>query len=417
MKNQFLVLFACLLSVSAIGQKKELKVAEKLLKKGQFSESLTQLKTVEYLLDAADLKTKAKYFYVRAKAFYANGTQAENDGKTAEALSDLLAYEKEIEKSKYSKEAQKIALEIVQKSVQKGSDFYNDKDYSGASKSFELAYSLSKRDTSFLENSALASFFAKEYDRSIDLYKRLLAMGYTGITTRYKATSIVNGEELYFNSKKDMDTQVAFKTAENPEVIVTDSRTGQLAKNIALSYIAKGDEKAALEAIANAKKIYPNDYTLVISEANIYFELGDNEKFLEGLKKAITIKPNDPLLHYNVGVITMDQGFSHEAIAHFEKAIELKPDYSDAYNNIGAAIIEKTKPIVEEMNNNLSNFDKYDALLLKQKAVYREALPYYEKAYEYNPKSADLVRTLASLYEILEMYDKQKEMRTLLESM
>ena len=75
------------------------------------------------------------------------------------------------------------------------------------------------------------------------------------------------------------------------------------------------------------------------------------------------------------------------------------------------------KPIVEEMNNNLSNFDKYDALLLKQKAVCREALPYYEKAYEYNPKSADLVRTLASLYEILEMYDKQKEMRTLLESM
>lgn len=417
MKHQFLVLFACLLSVAAIGQKKELKVAEKLLKKGEFTETLEQLKAVDSLLDIADDKTKAKYFYVRLKAFYANGTKAENYEKTAEAVNDLLAYEKEIEKSKYSKEAQKIALEIVQKSVQKGSDFYNDKDYSGASKSFELAYSLSKRDTSFLENSALASFFAKEYDRSIKLYNQLLAMGYTGITTRYKATSIVNGEELYFNSKKDMDTQVAFKTAENPEVIVTESRTGQLAKNIALSYIAKGDEKAALEAIANAKKIYPDDYTLVISEANIYFELGNNEKFLEGLKKAITIKPNDPLLHYNVGVITMDQGFAQEAIAHFEKAIELKPDYSDAYNNIGAAIIEKTKPIVEEMNNNLSNFDKYDALLLKQKAVYREALPYYEKAYEYNPKSADLVRTLASLYEILEMYDKQKEMRTLLESM
>jgi tetratricopeptide (TPR) repeat protein len=417
MKHQFLVLLACLLSVSAIGQKKELKVAEKLLKKGQFSESLIQLKTVESLLDAADFKTKAKYFYVRAKSFYANGTQVENDGKTAEALSDLLAYEQEIKKSKYSKEAEKIAVEIVQRSVQKGSDSYSAKNYSGASKSFELAYSLSKRDTSFLENAALSSYFAKEYDRSIKLYDQLLKMGYTGITTRYKATSVVNGKDIYFNTKKEMDTQVAFKTAENPEVIVAESRTGQLAKNIALSYIAKGDEKAALEAIANAKKIYPEDYTLVISEANIYFELGNNEKFLEGLKKAITIKPNDPLLHYNVGVITMDQGFAQKAIAHFEKAIELKPDYSDAYNNIGAAIIEKTKPIVEEMNNNLSNFDKYDALLLKQKSVYREALPYYEKAREYKPQSEDILRTLASLYEILEMYDKQKEMRTLLESM
>ena len=45
----------------------------------------------------------------------------------------------------------------------------------------------------------------------------------------------------------------------------------------------------------------------------------------------------------------MDQGFAKEAITHFQKAIELQPDYSDAYNNIGAAIIEKTKPIVEEM--------------------------------------------------------------------
>lgn len=417
MKNQFLILFACLLSMSVIGQKKELKVAEKLLKKGQFTEALTQLATVESLLEVADVKTKAKYFYVRVKALHANGAVPENDEKTAEAIQDLLAYEVEINKGKYSKEAQKTAAVIVQRSVQEGSDSYNDKKFALASKRFELAYNLSQRDTSFLENAALSSYFAKEYDRSIKLYKQLLDMGYTGITTRYKATSLVNGEEVYFSTKKDMDTQVAFKTAENPQVIVTESRTGQLAKNIALSYIAKGDEKAALAAIADAKKIYPNDYTLVISEANIYFELGDNEKFLEGLKKAITIKPNDPLLHYNVGVITMDQGFPEQAIAHFEKAIELKPDYSDAYNNIGAAIIEKTKPIVEEMNKNLSNFDKYDALLLKQKAVYKEALPYYEKAHQYKPKSEDIIKTLASLYEILEMYDKQKEMRTLLESM
>jgi len=242
-------------------------------------------------------------------------------------------------------------------------------------------------------------------------------MGYTGIDTQYRAKSTLNDEYIYFGSKKEMDNQVIMKAAKQPEVVQTESRTGDIAKNIALSYIAKGDEKGALEAIAEAKRSFPKDYTLVISEANIYYRLGDNEKFLSGLKEAISIKPNDPQLYYNVGVLTLEQGYVEEAIKAFAKATELKPNYADAYNNIGVAILEKTKPIIEEMNNNLSNFKKYDALNLKQKEVYREALPYFEKTLELKPKNDGTLKTLEGLYELLEMYDKQKAIKARLDAL
>tara|TARA_B100000809_G_scaffold213624_1_gene218036 strand:- start:6087 stop:7334 length:1248 start_codon:yes stop_codon:yes gene_type:complete len=396
------------LTVSVFAQKKELKVAEKSFKKQNYEAALEQLKVVEPLLVDADDKLKEKYYYIKAKSIYSDGKDGGNNKSAGLAFNELIAFEKETGLKKYLKEAEGTKDKIVKTFANSGSKLYNEKKYKNASYQFEMVYTLSQIDTSFLDNAALCAFYDKNYDRSINLYKKLLAISYTGISTQFRAKSIINGEYMTFSSKKDMDNQVMLKAAKFPEEILTESRAGDIAKNIALSYIAKGDEQAALDAIADAKKIFPNDYTLVISEANIYFKMGDNEKFLAGLRKAIELRPADPQLYYNVGVLVLEQGYTEKAIKAFSKAIELKPDYADAYNNVGVAILEKTKPIVEEMNNNLSNFKKYDQLMLKQKEVYKEALPYFEKSLELEPKSESKLSTLIGLYELLEMYDKQK---------
>lgn len=443
-------------SVSVFAQKKELKLAEKSFKKKEYEAAIQQLKEVEPLLVSADDKLKEKYYYLNAMSIYGNSGEVKkiivpdssgnakkkgkkgkgNSGKTkhtvhamdaiqvtekdklsALAFQELIAFEKKSGADKYLKEAENKLLKLVQKYAKSGSNKYKSKKFKEASEEFEMVYTLSKLDTSFLDNAALSSFYNKNYTRAIELYQILLDIGYTGIATQYRAKSKINDEFIYYANKKDMDNAVILKTAYSPEVIQTESRTGDIAKNIALSYIAKGDEKGALNAIAEAKKSFPNDYTLVISEANIYYKLGDNEKFLAGLKEAISIKPNDPQLYYNVGVLTLEQGYVDESIMAFKKAVELKPDYADAYNNIGVAILERTKPIIEEMNKNLSNFKKYDALNLQQKEVYKDALPYFEKTLEIRPKNEGTLSTLIGLYEILEMYDKQKETKLKLDTL
>jgi len=402
------------LSVSVFAQKKELKVAEKALKKKEYTSALEQLKIVEPLLVDADDKLKEKYYYVKAKSLFGIG---ENDKATGFAFKELITFEKETGTKKYLKEAETTFNTLVQKFAASGSEMYNIKNYKDASSQFEMVYILSEIDTTYLDNAALSAYLDKDYDRSIKCYKQLLDIGYTGITTKYRAKSKLSDEFVYYGSKKEMDNQVMLKVASEPEVYLTESRTGEIAKNIALSYIAKGDEQGALDAIADAKKIFPNDYTLVISEANIYFKLGDNEKFLAGLRKAIELRPTDHQLYYNVGVLTLEQGYLEEATAAFKKAIELKPDYADAYNNIGVTILKKTDPIIEEMNKNLSNFKKYDQLMLKQKEVHKEALPYFEKALEFDPKSESKMSTLIGLYELLEMYDKQKATKARLDAL
>ena len=416
MKNKFLLLLSLFLSFGATAQKKELKTAEKALKKKDYAASSDQLQLAQPLLENAAPKLIEKYYYLKAAALFEDGTNSAQEELAGEAYLELLRFQKESGMNKYGQKAAEDLSRIVQSAVAKGSTLYNGQKYKEAAQKFELVYALSKKDTSFLENAALASFYAKKYDQSISLYKKLLSIGYTGITTQYKATNALNGEDMYFNSQKEMDIKVKIEMASAPEVLVLDSRT-KIAKNIASSYSAKGDQDAALKAIDDAKKIFPNDYTLIISEANIYFKLGDNKMSSKLFKKAIELKPNDPQLHYNVGVLTLEQGYAEEAISHFQNAILLKPDYSDAYNNIGVSILEKTKPIIEEMNNNLSDFDKYDELLLQQKEVYLEALPYYENALKYNEKSPEIMKTLIGLYELLEMYDKQKATKSKLDAL
>ena len=148
----------------------------------------------------------------------------------------------------------------------------------------------------------------------------------------------------------------------------------------------------------------------------MYIKLEKMDKFGELMSEAIALDPENPTLYYNLGVVNFNQGRMDDAKKYYQKATELKPDYGDAYMNLAVIILNKDKAIVEEMNKNLSNFKKYDELALKQKEVYKEALPFLEKADSLN-RSIDTVKTLMNLYEVLEQSDKATEYRDLYKSM
>jgi tetratricopeptide (TPR) repeat protein len=131
------------------------------------------------------------------------------------------------------------------------------------------------------------------------------------------------------------------------------------------------------------------------------------DKYGELMEVAIKEDPTNPQLFFNLGVISFDQGKVEEARSNYMKAIELKEDYGDAYLNLAVVIMNKEKAIVDEMNENLSDFDKYDELLLKQRGVHQEALPYLEKADKYS-RSINTVQFLMNVYQTLEMEEKSK---------
>jgi tetratricopeptide (TPR) repeat protein len=413
MKKQILALSLGVASMATFAQKAELKAAEKAIKKQQFAQAISSINAAEKLIANADDKYKAKFYFLKGKAYAAKQDYA----TSAAAFNKLLAFEKEIDRERYTKDAAPLLNKMIQDVSKKAVKVYNDgKDYDTAGKYFYLTYQLSPKDTSFMYNAAVAYTQSKNYEKALGYYKELKDMGYTGIETQYIATNKATGKVEPFSSKAQRDLMVRSKQYIKPTVRKTKSKVASMAKSVALILKEQGKTEEAINAMAEARKQNPKDLNLILNEAQLYIELERMDKFGELMSEAISLDPNNPILYYNLGVVNYNQGRVEDAKKYYEKAIELKPDYSDAYMNLAVTVLDKDKKIVEEMNKNLSNFKKYDQLALQQKEVYKEALPFLEKADSLN-RNIDTVKTLMNIYEVLEMSDKAKEFRDMYKSM
>lgn len=366
-------------------------------------------------LDAMEATMDDKY---KARYYFVKGqAYSTTDLKVAgEAFNKLISYEQANRSDKYTSKAAPLLNELIQKVSKRSIDLYNSKDYLNATKDFYLTYLLSPKDTTFLYNAAVSASLAKEYETSLKHYRSLLEMGYTGITTNFFAVNKKTGVKENMGSKQLQEAYVKSGSYENPTTETTKSKQAEIVKNISYVLIEQGKTEEAIVAIKEARKQNPTDVNLILNEAQLYIKLKDNAKFAALMKEAIALSPNDPILYYNLGVINQNDNKIDEAIDYYKKAIELNPKYGDAYLNLAIAILSGEQAIVNEMNKNLQNFKKYEELEQKQKELFRKALPYLEKADEIN-RSFETVRSLLNIYDNLEMTEKGDKMRPIFKEM
>ncbi len=424
MRKLGLTMLAVCIGMSTLAQKDELKAAEKALKNGDAPAAKAAVDKAEGLIENADAKKyKAKFYFLKAKTYYDIAKKNPAGSKeayqtAAKSFQDLIAYEKEAGKPRYTKEAEPMLNQLIGDVSNKSVKDYQNKDFKAAKEGMYQTYLLSKKDTTFLEYAANAAFLDKDYDTALKHFKTLKEIGYSGIATTYVATNVETGQKENFGSKAQMDLMIKAKQFKDPEVNVSKSKKASIIKNIALILADNGKPEEALAAIEEARKSDPKDMDMLLTQGNIYLKLGKKDEFAKVMKQAIAEDPKNPILYFNVGVINQEQGKIEEAKANYKKAIELDANYSDAYLNLGSVLLEKDKTLVEEMNNNLSNFKKYDAIKAKQSELYKEVIPYYEKAFELKKakegkEDLDLTRTLMSLYENVGMDDKYKNMKAI----
>lgn len=413
LKKQLIMLSASLfISVSAFAQKNEVKAAEKALKKNDFAGALSLINKAEGLIANADAKTKAKFYFVKGMALYANGTKPMNVEAAATALRTLMDVEKS-KPTKFSAQAGQTINNILIGLNNQAADTYDKANETGdlegykkASETYYKVYQLSPRDTGTLYSAAVSAYYAKDYVTSGKHFQGLLDVGFTGKKELFQAENL-DGTPRYFNSKKDMDSNVRLKIVKNGKVTVSPSKQKDIYKYLALSNAATGKKEEALAMIAKAREIAPEDYNLILDEANMHYQLGDTAKFSEKLEEAIALKPDNAILHFNVGTLNMDID-QEKSKKHLLKAIELDPNYAEAIYNYGNLILKKLVPVQEELDANAMNFSKYDKIKAeKMMPILREALPHLEKAYELSPSEGSKAQ-LNSLYENLDM-DKRVE--------
>jgi tetratricopeptide (TPR) repeat protein len=414
MKNYLILGFVMIFFGSISAQKKELRNAGKELDKGNFKKATMALDAAEALLESMDDKQKSEFHLLKSKLYFNGG--AANLEDTVMAIE---AFDK-VSNPNNAQSKEKHLVNLINHLVNKGSDFVEKNDYSSASDCFSNAYRISKKDTIYLYYAASSSVNAKEYDKSLTMYKELKSLNFTGIEKQYFALNIITNMEEAFDNKLLRDASVQAKTHSNPTEKKSKSRYPEIIKNMALIYNQMGDTEKALGAMLEARAENPDDLNLILTEANVYYAMGNIDKFKSLLEYATELDSENPELQYNLGVIAAEANDVENAKKYYTRAIELNPKYVNAFINLAALILGKEESIIDEMNNlgtSAADDRRYDELRLERKELYFEAIPYLEQAIDIDSNNFQAARTLSNIYSATGDDTKAKEYRDLANSL
>ncbi|MCB0460491.1 MAG: hypothetical protein KDC74_10825, partial [Flavobacteriaceae bacterium] len=144
MKKQLLLMLAVAMSLSTFAQKDELKAAEKALKSGDLTAAKSAVDQAESVI-ANDEKLRSKFYFLKAQTYYDIAKKnpsldANAYDVAAKSFQDLITYEKETGKAKYTVEAEPMLNSLIGDVSQKGIKEYQEKDFSKAKESLYKTY-------------------------------------------------------------------------------------------------------------------------------------------------------------------------------------------------------------------------------------------------------------------------------------
>lgn len=339
---------------------------------------------------------------------------AKSISEIATVLNETLDYEKKTGKKQQTEDIKETIVSLKPVLLGVADGLGQAKKYSESAEVLYAIYELDKSDSMNLYYAANYAINAQNFDSALKYYQELKAINYSGEGTNYYAKNKASNQEEAFNSKADRDKYISLKTHEAPREEKLESKRGEIYKNIAIILIDKGRTEEAKAAIQEARKLNPEDISLITSEADLYFKLKDMDAYKRLINEALAKNPNDHLLIFNLGVVSSNANQLEEAEKYYKRVIELKPDYKDAYLNLAELTLRNDSKFVEEMNK-LGNTDKelkkYEALKIERNKNFTKALPVLQKALEFDPNDDAVKGTLISVYKALDRMEEAKALQ------
>jgi tetratricopeptide (TPR) repeat protein len=271
---------------------------------------------------------------------------------------------------------------------------------------------------------------AKEYEKeiynginncSIEYFKK----GVSNFQNNNLNLALVNFEKSYNIAKEvgRIDTSallnaaIAAEATKSPKAkqfysSLVDMNYNKASIYKSLSDIYKTEDKdtaKALEIVQKGRKLFPDDYKLLIAETNIFMQTKRKKEAENNLKLAIQKDPNNPVLYNVIGNSYQDNNNFEEAEKAYKKSIELNPKYFDALFNLGALYFNDGVRIFEAADK-ISDQKLYEVEKEKFEKRFKESIPWLEKALEINPNDQYTISQLKQLYSRTGQMDKLKEL-------
>ena len=249
--------------------------------------------------------------------------------------------------------------------VNKGAEKYNENEFEGAYKEFMTALIVVPNDTTALLYGGVSAQQANMNEEALKCFQTLADNGTANIDT-YKTLIY-----MYRTEKEDMDMVIS--------------------------------------TINSALKKFPESKDFVQEKITTLIIMDRTDEAKAELEAAVAKDPTNPQYYYFLGYLYDKKNEFDPAVENYEKAVELNPEYYEANYNLGVMHYNKARSIISELNNlPLSEYRTQEAAYVERaQAIFKVALPYFEKAAEIKPnEDIQLLETLEGVYLQLKMPDK-----------
>lgn len=438
MKKIFLTAASVLLLSGVFAQEKEIDNALSAYQANNLMGAQAELDKVANQIDSNTIspKSKATYYYVAGQLALVNGKSIEaakhfnemkkyetgtvysirnRDTKETEYFFTQQEAEAQSAKGNYTKVKSEnlrpnyldsIQAELLKRAegtlTQASNAAQSGNDVTAGEKFLEASYlveAIGSDGGLFKYNAALSYHKANKPREAFDIYKELIDENYTGESTTWNATVVETGQTATFNTRAEAKTQETLGIVTN----IQEVKTPSIEKNL---YTYALDALAALkeydDVVEKISAKYPNDTEIQTLIANVYHFSGQQDMFLNKLKESARLDPKNPTNYFNIGVVYMEMDQDDQALEYFEKAIDADPNYKSAYTNIALIKVKADKDYIEKINSNLGSSAKerevYKEYTEKRKNMYKEVIPYLEKAFNLEKTNLEYARMLRQAY-------------------
>jgi len=198
----------------------------------------------------------------------------------------------------------------------------------------------------------------------------------------------------------------------------------------------ESDPEKAMAYLTEGRELNPDDTSLLFTEINHYLSIGELDVLIGKLKMAIEKEPDNISVYNTLGSVydqlhqkafsegddAKAQEYFDNALDYYNQVIAKEADNFDATYSIGALYYNKAASYVDKLNELAADLtpkgmQAYDETKSTMDSLFKEALPYFEKADGINNADRNTLIALKEIHARLNDLEKSAEYKARLEEM